>query len=79
MTKSASVTKVAKEAKADKATGKQLKVTQIRSVIGNPEDQRGTLRGLGLRKINSVSFLEDTASVRGMITKVGHLIKFEIL
>ena len=68
-----------KGVKADKVGHKQLKVTQMRSAIGNPADQQGTLKGLGLRKIRGVSFLEDTASVRGMIAKVGHLVKFEKL
>lgn len=52
----------------------QIKVTQIKSVIGRPDDQHATLLGLGLRKIGNVRILEDTPSVRGMVKKVSHLI-----
>jgi large subunit ribosomal protein L30 len=68
-----------KAAKADKIGHKQIKVTQVRSGIASLASQKGTLKGLGLRGMNSVSVLEDTASVRGMITKVRHLVKFETL
>jgi large subunit ribosomal protein L30 len=56
---------------------KTIKVTQIASPIGKPQDQRATLIGLGLNKLNKVSVLEDTPSVRGMIKKVQHLVKVE--
>lgn len=56
---------------------KTIKVTQIASPIGKPKDQRATLVGLGLNKLNKVSVLEDTPSVRGMIKKVQHLVKVE--
>ena len=56
---------------------KTIKVTQIRSPIGRPKDQRATLIGLGLHKMNRTSELEDTPSVRGMIKKVAHLVKVE--
>lgn len=59
------------------ATKKTIKVTQIASPIGRPEVQRATLIGLGLNKMNKVSILEDTPSVRGMIKKVSHLVKVE--
>jgi len=49
-------------------------VKQVRSQIGYNERQRATLRGLGLRGIRSVSDLEDTPAVRGMINKVNHLV-----
>lgn len=54
-----------------------VKVTQIRSPIGRPKDQRATLVGLGLNKINRTRELEDTPSVRGMIEKVSHLVRVE--
>jgi len=47
----------------------------VRSVAGTRESHRATVRGLGLRKLNSVSTLEDTPSVRGMINKVSYLVK----
>ncbi|MDD7313014.1 MAG: 50S ribosomal protein L30 [bacterium] len=56
---------------------KTIKVTQIASPIGKPEDQRATLVGLGLNKMHKVSELEDTPSVRGMIKKVQHLVRVE--
>jgi large subunit ribosomal protein L30 len=62
---------------ATKKSGGQIKVTQIRSKSGHPIDQIRTLRGLGLNKIGKVSVLEDTPSVRGMVNKIEHLVKFE--
>ena len=58
-----------------KAAGKTIKVTLVRSLIGTMESHRATVRGLGLRKTNSTSTLEDTPSVRGMIEKVSYLVK----
>jgi large subunit ribosomal protein L30 len=52
-------------------------VTQTRSPIGRDGDQRATLIGLGLNKINRTKTLEDTSSVRGMIDKVKHLVRVE--
>lgn len=57
----------------------KIKVTQIGSPIGRKKYQRQTLVGLGLDKMHRTSILEDTNSVRGMITKVQHLVKFEKL
>jgi large subunit ribosomal protein L30 len=51
-----------------------LKITQKRSVIGWPKDQRATVRGLGLRRIGHTVELENTPSVRGMVKKVIHLV-----
>ena len=59
------------------ATKNTVTVTQIRSPIGRPKDQRQTLIGLGLNKINRRRTLEDTPSVRGMINKVSHLVRVE--
>ena len=55
----------------------QLKVKQIKSAIGRPPKQRATLKGLGLRKMNQTRILKDTASIRGMIKKIPHLVQFE--
>ena len=52
-------------------------VTQTKSPIGRRKDQRATLVGLGLNKINRTRELEDTPSVRGMINKVQHLVRVE--
>jgi len=54
-----------------------LRVTQIGSPIGRRKDQRATLIGLGLNKMHRTRELEDTPSVRGMITKVSHLVRVE--
>ena len=56
---------------------KKIKVTLVKSVIGTKQDHRGTVRGLGLRKLNSSAVLEDTPAVRGMIHKVAYLVKCE--
>ncbi len=53
---------------------KTITVKQIRSVIGATKEQRGTVIGLGLKKINATKVLEDTPSVRGMVRKVAHLV-----
>lgn len=54
---------------------KTLKVEQVGSPIRRHHDQRETLIGLGLNRIGRVSELPDTPSVRGMITKVHHLVR----
>lgn len=51
-----------------------IKVKQIKSKIGYPNDQKATLQALGLRKISQVVEVEDTPSARGMIRKVHHLV-----
>jgi large subunit ribosomal protein L30 len=59
------------------AAKKTVTVTQTRSAIGRKPDQRQTLKGLGLNKINRTRVLEDTPAVRGMINKVSHLVSVE--
>jgi large subunit ribosomal protein L30 len=54
---------------------KKVKVTLVKSLIGTKESHRATVRGLGLGRVNSVSELEDTPSVRGMINKVAYLVR----
>lgn len=65
----------AKKVAAKKTIGKTVTVKQMGSGIGRPDDQRGTLVGLGLNKMNRVRTLEDTPAVRGMIKKISHLVK----
>ena len=65
----------AKKPTAKKAAGKTVTIKQVGSPIGRPADQRGTLVGLGLNKINRVRTLEDTPAIRGMIRKVSHLVE----
>ena len=57
---------------SDKQT---VKVQLVRSPIGTKQSHRDTVRGLGLRTLNSVSELEDTPAVRGMINKIAYLVK----
>lgn len=57
------------------AAKKTIKVRQTGSPIRRPQDQRATLIGLGLNKIGRVRELEDTPSVRGMISKVSHMVE----
>ena len=53
----------------------RLKVQLIHSPIGCRESHRATVRGLGLRKVRSISELQDTPAVRGMINKISYLVK----
>ena len=68
-----------KTAKAATGAKKLVRVTQIGSPIGRPDDQAATLVGLGLGKRHRVRELEDTPAVRGMIFKVRHLVRVEEL
>ncbi len=52
-----------------------IKVKLVKGLIGTKQAHRDTVRGLGLRKINSERVLEDTPAVRGMINKVSYLVK----
>lgn len=56
---------------------KKIKVTLVKSVIGTKQDHRATVRGLGLRKLNSSAELVDTPAIRGMIHKIAYLVKVE--
>ena len=57
--------------------GKTIKVTLVKSLIGTMQSHRATVRGLGLRRINSTSVVIDTPANRGMINKVSYLVKSE--
>jgi len=56
---------------------KHLKVTLVKSQIGRQPTHRATVRGLGLRRLNSSAVLEDTPSVRGMVNKIAYLLEVE--
>lgn len=58
-------------------TTKTLKITQVKSAIGCPKDQKATVRALGLKRIDDSVTQEDTDVVRGMIFKVKHLVRVE--
>jgi len=55
----------------------RLKVTQVRSVIDRPKDQKDTVRRLGLHRINDTVVKEDRPEIRGMTSKVRHLVRVE--
>jgi large subunit ribosomal protein L30 len=55
----------------------RLKVTQIRSGIGGKQNQRDTLRTLGVKRIGDVAVHDDRPEVRGMVRTVRHLITVE--
>ncbi len=56
---------------------KTVTVKLVRSPIGCKVDHRATVRGLGLRKMNSTSTLVDTVEVRGMINKISYLVEVQ--
>ncbi|MDR2244938.1 MAG: 50S ribosomal protein L30 [Burkholderiales bacterium] len=57
------------------AAAKKVKVTLVKGLSGTRKDHRETVRGLGLKWTNHTVELVDTPSVRGMINKVGYLLK----
>jgi large subunit ribosomal protein L30 len=59
-----------------KAVG-TIKVTLVRSTIGRPKNQGLTVRAMGLRKLNQTVELPDNDAIRGMVTKVRHLVEVQ--
>jgi large subunit ribosomal protein L30 len=62
---------------ANKTEKKVLRVTLVRSPIGYPEPQKLTVRALGLRRMHQTVEHEDSPALRGMLTKIIHLIRIE--
>ena len=56
---------------------KKLKITLVKSTIGQKSEKKATVRSLGLKKISSSVVHEDTAAIRGMIASVSHIVKVE--
>ncbi len=56
-----------------------IRITQVKSVIGRPQDQRGTIRALGLKRIRHTVEQPDRPEIRGMVNKVSHLVTVEII
>ncbi len=56
-----------------------LRITLVRSTIGRPADQGRTVASLGLRKLNATVERPDNPSIRGMVTKIRHLVEVEEL
>lgn len=55
----------------------KLKITLVRSLIGRQQDQRATVKALGLGKVNSAVVQDDSPAIRGMVRKVEHLVSVE--
>ncbi|MBA9087355.1 large subunit ribosomal protein L30 [Fontibacillus solani] len=55
----------------------KLQITLVRSLIGRPENQRTTVKTLGLRKINQTVVHNDNPAIRGMVNHVSHLVKVQ--
>jgi large subunit ribosomal protein L30 len=55
----------------------RLKITQLRSEIGSKDNQRQTLRSLGLKRVRDVVVKEDRPEIRGMVQTVTHLVSVE--
>ena len=58
-----------------KAAGGKLKIQYYRSAIGFNEQQKLIVKGLGLRKLNTIREAEDTPAIRGMVAKIPHLVR----
>jgi large subunit ribosomal protein L30 len=56
---------------------KTIKITQVRSAIGCPKDQKATVRALGLKRMHDTVTQADTPAVRGMVFKVKHLVRVD--
>ena len=54
---------------------KTIKIQQVRSPIGRPKEQREVLRSLGLRRMWHIVERPDSPAVRGMVTKISHLVE----
>jgi large subunit ribosomal protein L30 len=57
----------------------RLRLTQVRSVIDRPVDQKRTVRALGLHRMHDTVVKDDRPEIRGMVAKVSHLVKMEVV
>ena len=57
----------------------KLRITWVKSDIGYVREQRRTLRALGFHRLNETIEHEDSPSIRGMIAKVSHLVRAEVI
>ena len=62
---------------AKKKKEKVLRITLVKSPIGYTQRQKNTVRALGLRKMNQTVEHTDSAVIRGMVTKISHLVQVE--
>lgn len=66
-------------AKKATQTARMLRITLVKSPIGNTQRHKETVRSLGLRKINQVVERPDTPSLRGMLLLINHLVRIEVV
>jgi large subunit ribosomal protein L30 len=59
-------------------TGKKLKITLVHSAIGNSERHKATVRALGLHRLGQTVEQPDTPTIRGMLSKINHLVTVEV-
>jgi large subunit ribosomal protein L30 len=57
----------------------KLRITYVRSTIGRPQKHRRIVQALGLRKLNQTVEHQDNPAIRGMVRKVSHLVRMEVL
>lgn len=55
----------------------KIKITQVKSIIDRPKDQKDTMRALGIKKMHHTVEREDTPVIRGMVNKISHLVVVE--
>jgi large subunit ribosomal protein L30 len=55
----------------------KIKITQVKSTIDRPKDQKATITALGLGRISKAVVVENTPQIAGMVNKVNHLVKVE--
>ena len=56
----------------------EIKITWVKSTIGRPQNQRRIIESLGLHRLNHTVVHQDSATIRGMVNKVSHLVKVEV-
>lgn len=56
----------------------EIKITWVKSTIGRPQNQRRIIESLGLHRLNHTVVHQDSATIRGMVNKVTHLVKVEV-
>jgi large subunit ribosomal protein L30 len=64
-------------ANAQQAATGQLRITLVKSTIGRPEDQKNSVKSLGLRKVNQSVVRNDDPTIRGICNKISHLVSVE--
>ena len=62
---------------AQKAASGQVRITLVRSAIGRPQDQKNSVKSLGLTKVNQSVIRNDDPSIRGICNKISHLVTVE--